>query len=374
MKSAYDFVVIGGGFYGCMLALLFKNKNNKVLIIEKEKDLLTKASYGNQARIHNGYHYPRSFLTAYRSHQNYLKFIKDFKAAVFGDFKQYYAIASNLSKTTAHQFFEFCKQIGSPIKQAPDNIKQLFASNLIDDVFEVDEIVFDAGKLREILKSKLDKLGIEVSYNTSLISVSAKNNNEVLLKLDNKNNILAKSVFNCTYSQINKILERSNFPLLPLKHEYIEMPLIKVPEELSNMSVTLFDGPFFGFLPFPDKTCYSLWHVRYAIRANWEDPLVKDITSELAKISKKSNWNLMKKDIQKYIPLLGKSEYLGSIFETKTVLTEKEEDDARPILFRRDWGIKNFNVVMGGKIDNIYDVIGKVKEEVLFPQNYCRER
>lgn len=363
LKKIYDIVIIGGGVYGCALANSLKKKNNSVLLVEAGDDLITKASYGNQARIHNGYHYPRSFLTAYRSHQNYLRFIKDFKPAVYNNFTQYYAIASILSKTTALQFFKFCKQVGSPIKSAPDHIKSFFNPNLIDDVFAVDEIVFDAGKLRELFKTKLNKSGVEILYNTPLLNVSEGKNETVKLNLDNKKTILAKSAFNCTYSQINKILERSKLPLLPFKHEYIEMPLIKLPEELQNMGVTILDGPFFGFLPFPDKKMYSLWHVRYSIHANWEDPLKKDVKPELAKLSNKSNWNFMKRDMERYIPLLKKAEYIESIYETKTVLLEKEENDARPILLRRDWGIKNFNIVMGGKIDNIYDVISEVKKE-----------
>ncbi|MCI5763058.1 MAG: FAD-dependent oxidoreductase, partial [Actinobacillus porcinus] len=65
-KSA---VIIGGGFYGVNIALyLSQYKNIKdIVILEKEAQLLSRASYVNQARIHNGYHYPRSFTTAYRS-------------------------------------------------------------------------------------------------------------------------------------------------------------------------------------------------------------------------------------------------------------------------------------------------------------------
>ena len=152
MNKKYDVVVIGGGFYGSVLALYFSENYKNVLIIEKEDDLIKRASYNNQARVHNGYHYPRSYLTAIRSHDNYLKFIKDFDKSIYSSFKQYYAIASNLSKTTSQQFFKFAKQIGSPIKVAPDKIKNLFNTSLIDDVFEVEEVVYDAKILKDILK------------------------------------------------------------------------------------------------------------------------------------------------------------------------------------------------------------------------------
>ncbi|MCI5632896.1 FAD-dependent oxidoreductase, partial [Helicobacter sp.] len=58
----YDCIVIGGGFYGCMLALELHQKFKKILILEKENDILTRASLINQARIHGGYHYPRSLV------------------------------------------------------------------------------------------------------------------------------------------------------------------------------------------------------------------------------------------------------------------------------------------------------------------------
>ena len=61
-----DAVVIGGGFYGCAIAIyLVKQRGLKqVHLVEREPGILTRASYNNQARVHNGYHYPRSFTTA----------------------------------------------------------------------------------------------------------------------------------------------------------------------------------------------------------------------------------------------------------------------------------------------------------------------
>ena len=56
-------VVIGGGFYGVNIALcLARQDKGQVFLLEKEGDLLSRASYHNQARIHNGYHYPQFLL------------------------------------------------------------------------------------------------------------------------------------------------------------------------------------------------------------------------------------------------------------------------------------------------------------------------
>ena len=64
-------VVIGGGFYGCMLAAHLRQAGGRVVLCEKHDDILERASHTNQARVHNGYHYPRSMLTGLRSRVNF---------------------------------------------------------------------------------------------------------------------------------------------------------------------------------------------------------------------------------------------------------------------------------------------------------------
>ncbi|MEK7451134.1 MAG: FAD-dependent oxidoreductase [Patescibacteria group bacterium] len=366
-KENFDVVVIGGGFYGCMLALYLRKNFSKVLILEKEKDLLTKASYNNQARVHNGYHYPRSFITALRSHVNFAQFNKDFKKAIEDNFTMVYAIASNNSKVTSSQFKKFCNQVGSPIKPAPEKIKRLFDQRLIEDVFVVEEVVYNAGTLRDLLKDKLQKNGVKSFYNTEVERISKQK--DISIKIDTKSNnhITGKHVFNCTYSQINTLLNNSHLPFLPFKHEFTEMPLIKMPEELRKIGVTIMDGPFFSIMPFPDKKLHTLHHVRYTPRFVWLDldnkPRGKKINLELSSLKQDSHFSFMIKDAQRYIPSLKGIKHLGSIWETKTLLIENENNDRRPILYRKDYGMKNFHIVMGGKIDNIYDAIDEIKKQ-----------
>ena len=85
----------------------------RIVLVERESALLTRASYNNQARVHNGYHYPRSFTTAYRSRVNLPKFVLDWSQAVKKDFTKLYAIARRNSKVTARQFERFCREIGA---------------------------------------------------------------------------------------------------------------------------------------------------------------------------------------------------------------------------------------------------------------------
>ncbi len=83
----------------------------------------------NQARVHGGYHYPRSFMTAIRSLINYPKFLHDFKQAIVDDIEHIYAIARYGSKTNARQFFNIYKKFGAPIKKSPSSITEKFDLN-----------------------------------------------------------------------------------------------------------------------------------------------------------------------------------------------------------------------------------------------------
>ena len=55
---------------------------HSVVIIEQESELMKRASFNNQARLHTGLHYPRSLLTAQESLTGYHKFRKRYGEAV----------------------------------------------------------------------------------------------------------------------------------------------------------------------------------------------------------------------------------------------------------------------------------------------------
>ena len=79
-----DAVIIGGGFYGAAIAVYLAKQRGfkRILLVEREPELMMRASYNNQARVHNGYHYPRSFTTAYRSRVNLPRFVQDWPQVV----------------------------------------------------------------------------------------------------------------------------------------------------------------------------------------------------------------------------------------------------------------------------------------------------
>ncbi len=360
----YDYLIIGGGFYGLRVAQFLKEElgAKNVLIIEKEDDVMLRASYNNQARVHGGYHYPRSVLTALRSRVNLPIFSEEYDEAIVKDFVKYYGVASNLSKVSARQFFRFYERIGAKI--APSLIGvEYFDKKLIEGVFEVEEYAFNTAILKKMLLSRLEALDIAIKTNEKVIKITKVD--EGIIVHTAARNYLAGSVINTTYSSINSVNKNSGLPIIPFKHELTEMCLVTIPDELKGSAFTIMCGPFFSLMPFPDKNMYTLSHVRYTPHSEWYDSEddVRDSHLYLSEIKKISHYPQMIADVRRYMPLADKIEYSGeSLWEIKTVLPQSEGDDSRPILYKDHYGgIHNYICLMGGKIDNIYDVFKELK-------------
>ena len=56
--ARFDVAIIGGGVVGCAMARRFTLEGAKVVLLEKELDILTGASKGNSALLHNGFDEP----------------------------------------------------------------------------------------------------------------------------------------------------------------------------------------------------------------------------------------------------------------------------------------------------------------------------
>jgi glycine/D-amino acid oxidase-like deaminating enzyme len=364
-RDFYDAIIIGGGFFGCCIALSMMDRYPRMLILERETSLLTRASFGNQARVHNGYHYPRSLITALRSAYNYPRFIADFEDCVDRTFLQVYAIARHASRVSAYQYKKFCEIVGIPLQPASEQVASLFNPDLIEEAFSVEECAFDGLRLRDKLRAGIEEAGIEVAYGIEAKRISHGPAGSLQIETSDGVEVCSERVWNCTYSQINHLLVSSSLPLLPLKHEITEIALIRVPPQLEGIGITVMDGPFFSTMPFPALGLHSLTHVTYTPHESWNDREQNRCPPRNPSLPSKSIFML--RDAQRYVPALQAATCAGSLFETKTVLVQNEVDDGRPILCRRDYGLKNFSVIMGAKIDNIYDILKALDAPDCFP-------
>jgi glycine/D-amino acid oxidase-like deaminating enzyme len=350
-----DAVVVGGGFYGCCIAIELARHLGRVVLFEAEDALLSRASLVNQARLHNGYHYPRSFLTAARSHGNFARFKAMFPESVVGGWTHLYALARADSKVGRRHFERLFATIGAPLRPAGAEARGLFDGRLVEAVYEVDEPAFDAGALRQVLSDGLAQAGVEVRLGCRVAAVRA---GEVPVVEAGAEAIAAGWVFNCTYAGLNRVVVGQAAPPA-LVHQLAEIALIEPPAALSGVGVTVMDGPFFSAMPFPTAGLHSLSHVRYTPHAQWLDG------QQGPQGVPESRFAWMLRDAQRFVPSLAGARHVRSLFEIKTLVRHTEGDDARPILLHREPGAPRVVSILGSKLDTIFDVLEFVEKAIL---------
>lgn len=351
-----DYLIVGGGFYGCCLALFLRSLPVRVLLVEAGDTLMDRASRVNQARIHTGFHYPRSALTAVKSMLLHRRFMEDFPDAVVSDFDMLYAISRKRSKVSAKRFFRMFRDIGAPIRTALPSQEALFDPGMVEGVFACSEAAFDHAILRRLLARRLDLAGVEVRMSTALEALEDRADG-VRATLSDGSEVVSRYAFNITYAQINQVLERSRLPPARLKHELAEIALVEPPEELRGIGVTVMDGPFFSCMPYPAEGLHSLTHVRYTPHDSWTDEAgFRSPQLCLAEASEQTRVQHMICDGRRYLPSLARAIPRESLYEIKTVLTKNEQDDGRPILYQQKPVGSRVLSILGGKMDNIYDL------------------
>ena len=373
-SDAYDAIVVGAGFYGCMVALyLAESRGMKnVLILERETGVMQRASANNQARVHNGYHYPRSFKTAVRSRVSYKRFVQDWAGSIFDEFHSLYAIPKTRSKISPEQFESFSRTIGASCEDMTNDYSNLFDLNRVQTVFHVSEVAFNSTELRKNVELRLREAGVKVIFDSEVRGVEPTGSNQFAIEfLENKRankKLNSQFVFNCAYAGINSF----KHPAVdgtdePFKYELAEMAIVEMPKALQGIGVTVMDGPFFSMLPFPSRVgMHSLSHVRYTPHSAWCNPTFSLVDSlRTSALDMQSNASRMIRDAARYVPMLASVRAEKSFFEIKTVLKKSEQSDSRPIYFEKSELNPGYFAILGGKIDNIYDVLERLDGEAL---------
>jgi hypothetical protein len=145
--------------------------------------------------------------------------------------------------------------------------------------------------------------------------------------------------------------------------------LVEPPRELQGRGITMMDGDFFSIMPFPARGLHSLTHVRHTHHVSWTEnslnprPLnpLQILDDYLASHPRgkfgRSRGPWMIRDAQRFVPCIQDIKVVEPLMEIKTLMTKTAVDDARPILFHRDAAMTGLVSIMGGKIDNIFDVL-----------------
>lgn len=365
----YDKIIIGAGIYGLYAALFCGELGEKVLVIEKENEAFKRATYINQARVHNGYHYPRSYSTAIKSAKYFKRFHENYGFAELTEFNQIYATSKNFSWTNSEQFKKFCEDVNIKCEEISPN--KYFNEGLCDGSFLTNEYTYDAQILKKYFLDKISRLeNVQIKYSCNIKEIKQKELKYQLI-LDTGETYESNFVLNSTYASVNQILEKLGYEPFKIKYELCEIILCTVNEKLKNTGITVMDGPFFSIMPFGKTGYHSLTSVTFTPHATSYNklPIFECQTKSNGFCTKenlgncnecpakpKTSWNYMSSLVKKYLKDEYKFEYKTSLFSMKPILRNSEIDDSRPTVIKKFSENPTFISVLSGKINTVFDL------------------
>lgn len=365
----FDKIIIGAGLYGLYAALFCAKRGENVLVFEHDPEAFSRATYINQARVHMGYHYPRSYTTAKKSADYYDRFIEDYDFCIHNEFDKIYAISKNFSWTNAAQFKKFCADTNILCK--PINLDEFFKEEFCEGAYLSKECTYDALVLKKYFLDEISKFqNVEIQYNTHITNVE-KDAECYHLTTNHNQKYSSDFVLNTTYASVNQILQLFGEEPLKIKYELCEVILCKVSDNLKNIGVTMMDGPFFSLMPFgqtgyhsltavnytPHKTCHSYFpEFDCQKQSNNTCSSIKLGNCNTCIAKPKTSWPFMVALAKKYMNEDITIEYVESLFSIKPILQESEIDDSRPTVIKEFSKNPKLVSVLSGKINTVYDL------------------
>lgn len=369
MSERYDRIIIGAGFYGLYAALHCGKKKEKVLVLECGTAPFQRATYINQARVHQGYHYPRSLSTAMKSAGYFERFHRDYAFCINREFEKVYATSAQYSWSDGEQFKKFCRAADIPCREIyPEDY---FKKDMCDGAFLTREYTYDAMLLKEHYLRELAELPHVRLLFESQVTQLEKGQDDYLCRLSTGEEYRAPFVLNATYAATNQILDLLGFEKFKIKYELCEIILCDVNEKLEKCGITVMDGPFFSIMPFGKTGFHSLTSVTFtphttsyqALPAfpcqaksggSCSDKRLGNCNDCAAKPD--SAFPYMDKLARKYLRDDYEFRYVKSLFSMKPILTSSEIDDSRPTVIRVYSRKPTFVGVLSGKINTVYDL------------------
>ena len=388
--NSYDKIIFGAGLYGLYAANCCAKRGEKVLVIEYDDAPFKRATYINQARVHMGYHYPRSLSTALKSAGYYRRFHEDYGFCILDKFRQIYATSEQFSWTNGQQFKEFCAAAGIMCRE--EATSRYFKDGAVDGAFLTEEDTYDAMILRDYFLDEIGKMpGVELMFGARLGAICRSGDKyEVEYKVVGTKAdetgagnggivVAAPYILNATYASCNQVLKKvqvedgdgnaGDFKPFGIKYELCEIILCKPSEALKGYGFTVMDGPFFSIMPFGKTGYHSLTSVTFTPHVTSYDEVPKFSCQNGVSCSPEqlgncndcpnrpaSAFEYMSHLADKYLLPEYSYSYEKSLFSMKPILKSSEVDDSRPTTIRVSSMGPKFVSVLSGKINTVYDL------------------
>jgi len=373
----YDKIIIGAGLYGLYAADFCARKGENVLVLEYDAAPFMRATYINQARVHMGYHYPRSISTATKSAHYFDRFNEDYGFCIHSEFEQLYATSAAFSWTDAGQFKKFCRN--SDIYCDEVSVDKYFNDGMCDGAFLTKEYTYDAQILKQYFLNKLVKYpNVTIEYGMRLEKI-VQSDSSFALYLADGTVYSTDFLINATYASSNQVIsllqdeqgQSKGYEPFKIKYELCEIILCDVSEKFKDVGITVMDGPFFSIMPFGKTGCHSLTAVTFTPHVTSYDSLPQFECQKEAgsycsaaqlgncndcPAKPQSAWPYMSQMARKYLKADYAFKYNKSLFSMKPILQASEIDDSRPTVIKKLSDKPVLISVLSGKINTVYDL------------------
>lgn len=229
--------IVGGGWYGCHIAMALKARGIDFELFEARPRLFEGASGYNQNRLHLGFHYPRCAATRAQSKEGFALFQAAYPSLCEPILSNVYAVASEGSLIDFGTYFAILRGDGL----APELCSSGGLTN-IQGAVSCNEQVIRTSAARDHFEWALkDHLRLGVAYE----DISGP-----------------RPVINCTYQGW-----RPEFP--GLKYEVCGTFVYETEE---RRAVTIMDGPFYSVYAYERNlsTLYAVRESRFAVCDSYE--------------------------------------------------------------------------------------------------------
>lgn len=331
-----DIAVIGGGMFGVTAATNLADDGHDVTLFEKDENILTGASGSNHWRLHRGYHYPQSDVTAESALNSEPSFRSRYSEAIIEKEDHYYSIAED-SWVSYDEYSEFMESHG--LEYEPVDLKLVNNDNIEQTVY-VNENHVSPEKLRELCWSELEHSKVNTELNVAINSLSeVQSYDEIVI---------------ATYAHMNSILPEDHNLRRKYKFEICEVPIISLPSKYQGNNIIVVYGPFMSTDHWGSTGYFAMgdYHnMRHYTSTGYLPEIPKKyqglINNGIIDDPDISNFDEFLQLGKDYIPGVKNADHIGSLFTIRTILPDVEDTDARPTMVNHSSGV---TTIFGGKL------------------------
>ncbi|KKW24588.1 MAG: hypothetical protein UY74_C0018G0002 [Candidatus Kaiserbacteria bacterium GW2011_GWC2_52_8b] len=340
--------IIGAGIFGSNCAIELAASFD-VTLFDKNKSILSEASYINQYRHHWGYHYPRSQETVNDIRAAIDDFEQRYRTAIVTKFPTYYSVAKKDSKVTAAEFLQFCDR--NELPYTIEDPSDMYLNNKkISVTIKTYEPIYNYDKLKSITASLLKKKSIKIRLNSEITHARIVQGGQKELTIKEGVRVHRERfdyVINVTYARYNDFCSWLGFPKKAMRMDLVEVLWMKA--DIPKISLAIMDGAFTNIVPSGIDGVFTLVHIKESVLRRFV-PKNGLVPKNVFSSSKNSNVDTILKRSIEWFPFVKDAKISKVHYVLRGVNAYREYDDAR-ISDIAEQGFGCFSI-LGGKIIN----------------------